>query len=254
MLRAMQVPARLRAIIAVALTPAFAVVGFAHGWLLSPKQAALIVLFATPAVAFLAWLALGGARDPHGPPDGTAAGRWSAPSRMFHWVMALCILGASALFYWMSNLDFANDEAASRATFRQWLVVHKSLGLVVLFLVLLRAAWNLAVQRPPLPVDMTRRQRAVALAVHRAIYALMLATPVFGWAASMTFGAGTSFFGLFDMPLLLSKDEALVKFFHPGHKYLAWTLLALVGLHVAAALWHHLVRRDATLWRMLPGR
>lgn len=250
----MRVKPTLRAIIAIALTPAFAIIGFANGWLLSPRQVALITLFATPAVAFLAWLALGGARDHRGPPDGVEHRRWSGPSRVFHWVMALCILGASALFYWMSNFDFVHDEAASRATFREWLVVHKSLGLIVIALVAFRAGWNLVVKRPPLPPTMSRRQRALAHAVHYSIYGLMVVTPFFGWAASMTFGASTSFFGLFDMPVLLPKDDDLVEFFHPGHKYLAWTLLALVGLHIAAALWHHAVKRDATLWRMLPGR
>jgi cytochrome b561 len=90
--------------------------------------------------------------------------------------------------------------------------------------------------------------------VHGLVYLLMVAVPVFGWAASMTYGAKTTFFDLFTLPMWLGKDETLVKFFHPGHRYLAWTLLALVGLHVAAALWHHAIKRDATLWRMLPGR
>ena len=243
----------LRVVIAVTLAPALAVIGFASGWLLSPKQAGLMALFATPAIAFLAWSGLGGAWDRHGPPGGLDRRRWSRTSRAFHWLMALCILGTTTLFYWMSNLDFANDEAASRQTFREWLVVHKSLGLIVLFLVAFRGAWNLVVPRPPLPRTMSRRQRQVAHAVHFTIYGLMLLVPLFGWAASMTYGATTSFFGLFEMPALLSKDDELVAFFHPGHRYLAWTLLALVGLHIAAAIWHHRVARDATLWRMLPG-
>lgn len=245
---------RTRTLLAIATTPVLAGVGLAAGWLISLKQAALMALFATPAVAFVIWLLLGGAADRRGPPDARPAARWTATSRTFHWVMALCILAATALFYWMSNLDFKNDEAASRAIFREWLVVHKSLGLIVLFLVAFRATWNLRVKRPPLPGAMTTRQRRIAHGVHGLIYVLMVAVPIFGWAASMTFGAKTTFFGLFTLPAWLDKDDALVKFFHPGHRYLAWALLALVGLHMAAALWHHAVKRDATLWRMLPGR
>jgi cytochrome b561 len=243
-----------RALIAVATAPVLAGLGLSAGWLVSVKQAALVTLFATPVAAFLVWLLIGGAAATSGPPDGQRVARWTATSRAFHWVMALCILGTTALFYWMSNLDFKNDEAASRVLFRQWLAVHKSLGLTVLFLVGLRAAWNLAVKRPELPATMSERQRRVAHVVHGLIYLLMVAVPVFGWAASMTYGGKTTYFDLFTMPVWLEKNETLVKFFHPGHRYLAWLLLALVGLHVVAALWHHAIKRDATLWRMLPGR
>jgi cytochrome b561 len=113
-------------------------------------------------------------------------------------------------------------------------------------------AWNLAVRRPPLVGVDSAAQRLALSAVHVTLYALMLAVPVVGWFASMTYGGKTSFFGLYELPMLFGKDDDLVKLFYPAHTYGAWILLALVGLHAAAAVWHHAVKRDATLVRMLP--
>lgn len=246
----------LRAIVAVAAAPVAAVAGFATGALPTPRIALLVCLLTTPLVALLAWAALGGAWERRGPPGGMAAhpARWSAVSRSFHWLMAFCILGTAALMYWMQGIDVANGGLAARLEYRRWLALHKSVGLVVVFLVLFRWAWNRRVPRPPLHGADSRPQQIAVHAVHHSIYLLMLVVPLLGWAASMTYGGKTSFFGLFDMPMLLGKDEELVKVFYPGHVYLSWALLAIVGLHTAAAIWHHSRLRDATLWQMLPGR
>lgn len=246
----------LRAIVAVAAAPVAAVAGFATGALPTPRIALLVGLLTTPLVALLVWAVLGGLWDRRGPPGGVVGGpaRWSAVSRSFHWLMAACILGTAALMYWMQGIDVAAGGQPARLVYRGWLGIHKSVGLIVLFLVLFRWAWNRRVPRPPLHGADARPQRAAVHAVHHSIYLLMLVVPLLGWFASMTYGGKTHFFGLFDMPMLFGKDEQLVKVFYPGHVYLSWALLGIVGLHTAAALWHHLRVKDATLWQMLPGR
>lgn len=86
----------------------------------------------------------------------------------------------------------------------------------------------------------------------RTIYLGMLAVPFLGWSASMTYGGRTHFFGLFELPVLLPKNIEWANILQPAHIWAAWTLLALVGLHVVAALWHHFIKKDATLVQMLP--
>lgn len=240
----------VRTVVALATAPAVATVAFALGGIGGPRQALLVALTALPLTALAVWLLLGGGRAPASDPGE----RWSALSRAFHWATAFAILGTSALMYWMQGIDFSGDNQAARAEYRGWLALHKSIGLCVLLLVPLRMAWNLAVQRPPLVGVDSATQRLALSAVHVTLYALMLAVPVVGWFASMTYGGKTSFFGLYELPMLFGKDDDLVGLFYPAHKYGAWILLALVGLHAAAAVWHHTLRRDATLVRMLPGR
>ena len=167
--------------------------------------------------------------------------------------MACCILGTAALMYWMQGIDFSGDEPAARAQYRWWLEVHKSVGLVVLLLVPLRMIWNFSVERPPVLGIGSRAQRFSLSLVHGAVYALMLAVPVAGCLASQAYGGSVSFFGLVELPTLVGRDEIIVNLFYYGHMYGAWLLLGLVGVHIAAAFWHHLHVRDVTLTRMFPA-
>lgn len=210
------------------------------------REAVLVSLLATPIVALGIWLLLGGGRADLG------TARWSVGSRLFHWLMALCVLGAASLMFWMQGIDVVDD--ASRARYRGWLEIHKSLGLSVLLLVPLRMLWNLAVPRPPLAGGDVPARRYAVSAVHGTLYALMLAIPVAGYLAVQAYGGEVHFFGLFRLPTLIGPDDDIVLLFYYGHVYGAWLLLCLVGGHVAAALWHHLYRRDPTLLRMLPLR
>jgi cytochrome b561 len=239
----------LRITAAFATAPAAATLAFVCGGIGGPRQALLVALTSLPLAALAVWMLLGGGRVP-----ATAPGeRWSALSRAFHWATAIAILGCSALMYWMQGIDFSGDNQAARAEYRGWLALHKSIGLCVLLIVPLRMAWNLASRRPPLVGVDSAAQRLALSAVHVTLYSLMLAVPVVGWFASMTYGGKTQFFGLFELPMLFGKDDDLVKVFYPAHTWGSWLLLALVGLHAAAAVWHHAVKRDATLVRMLPG-
>jgi cytochrome b561 len=208
-------------------------------------------LAALPVVVVAAWLLVGlfGARL------APRAGRvpWSAPSRLFHWVMAFATLGTTSLMYYSQVYEAqAASSPVARAQYGELLRLHKSIGLVVLFLVAFRFAWNRFRPRPALPATLSAPQRRLALGAHGTLYALMLAIPLLGWFASMAYGGRTHFFGLFELPRWLGKDVEAAVVYRNGHIWLGWLMFAVLALHVGAALWHHFAKRDATLAQMLP--
>jgi cytochrome b561 len=130
---------------------------------------------------------------------------------------------------------------------------HKWIGVTVLALMCLRLVWRLAHRPPPLPT-MPAWQRRAAVGVHWALYALLLAIPVSGWLYSSAAGVPTVYLGLWQLPDLVAKDKALADLLRLAHVALNFALLALVVVHVAAALKHHFVDRDGLIVRMWPGR
>ncbi|MBP6513849.1 MAG: cytochrome b [Steroidobacteraceae bacterium] len=241
----------VRGILAVSAAPLAAALALRAGAIGGPREALLVALVALPLAALVTWRVLGGGRPL---PGGGHAEPWSLPSRAFHWLFALAILGTGALMFWMQGIVTDPDNAAQRADYREWLALHKSIGLVVLFLAPARMLWNMAVRRPPLLGVETLAQRSALAAVHATLYALMFVVPVAGALASQAYGGKAAFFGWFTLPQFVGRDEDLVNLLYPTHVYGSWILLGLVGLHAAAAVWHHAMKRDATLLRMLPDR
>jgi cytochrome b561 len=174
---------------------------------------------------------------------------WSSLSKVFHWTIAGSVMLTTVIMYYMINLGDTTVPEYSRL-----LKTHKSLGLIVLFLVAFRFGWNRWRARPPLADSLTPLQRLASTTMHRVLYGFMLIVPLLGWMASMTYGGKTSFFGLFELPVWLPKNIEWANVLQPAHVWLAWGMVVFVGVHFAAALWHHLVRRDLTLERMLPRR
>ena len=174
--------------------------------------------------------------------------RWGATSQLLHWIIAVLILSIGAVGLVMGELP--------RSPKWFWVyTLHKSLGLTVLALVLVRIAWRLYAGAPP-PVEGTPRWQArLASLTHGAIYVLILAMPLSGWLYDSASGLRPfRWFGLAEVPKLSPPHEALADAMHETHELLFWVLIALVIGHAGAALYHHFVRRDATLARMLPRR
>lgn len=221
------------------------------GDLNSTKQLLQILLFAWPATIVVAWIGM--AAFSRGSADLSARVEgWNGLSKAFHWVMALSILATTALMYYMVNIGDLTIEV-NRAEYSRLLKTHKSLGLLVLFLVLVRLLWNRRKARPPLPAGMSATQIKASKATHHFLYATMFVVPLLGWMASMTYGGRTWFFGLFELPVWLPKNVEWAKVLQPAHIWLAWGMLAFVGVHAAAALWHHFIKKDATVTQMLPS-
>ena len=174
--------------------------------------------------------------------------RWGATSQLLHWTIAVLILSIGVIGLVMGELP--------RSPKFFWVyTVHKSLGLTVLALVLVRIAWRLYAGAPP-PVEGTPRWQArLASLTPGAIYVLILAMPLSGWLYDSASGLRPfRWFGLAEVPKLSPPHEALADAMHETHELLFWVLIALVIGHAGAALYHHFVRRDATLARMLPRR
>jgi cytochrome b561 len=177
-----------------------------------------------------------------------SADRWGGISQLLHWTIAVLILSIGAVGLVMGELP--------RSPKWFWVyTAHKSLGLTVLALVIVRIAWRLYAGAPR-PVPGTPRWQAMlASLTHGAIYLLILAMPLSGWLYDSARGLRPlRWFGLAAVPKLSPPNEALAEAMHNAHELLFWALIALVTGHAAAALHHHFVRRDATLARMLPPR
>jgi cytochrome b561 len=129
---------------------------------------------------------------------------------------------------------------------------HKSFGITILGLAVIRLAWRLFNRPPPEP-PMPRWQLAAARINHWALYAILFAMPVSGWLMSSASNIPVSWFGLVQLPDFVAPDRVLKERFHDLHVLLSYALYALAGLHVAAALKHQFVDRDGLLLRMLPG-
>ncbi|MES2753632.1 MAG: cytochrome b [Pseudomonadota bacterium] len=172
------------------------------------------------------------------PPD-----RYSRGAIAFHWVIA-------ALVVFNLWLGIAHDSLP-----RDWQVmpVHKAVGITVLVLTFGRIAWRFSHPAPPLPPTVAGFERVAAYVSHYAFYVLLLVMPLTGWAmSSSTKAKPFDWFGVFTVPKLpVSADVS--KFGHDAHELLGWGMLALVVLHVAAALRHHFLLRDSVLARMTPG-
>ena len=174
------------------------------------------------------------------------ANGWGLVSLALHWTTALLVVAMAGLGLWMTGLDPSLFKLKVYA-------LHKSLGLTVLGLTALRIAWLLVGRRPAM-LPGPGWQRLAALASHAGLYVLLLLVPLSGWWYNSTAGFPLRWFGLVALPPLGGADAALKAIARERHEALFYTLAALVVLHVAAALWHHLHLRDATLTRMLGRR
>ena len=172
--------------------------------------------------------------------------RWGPVSQALHWAIALLVVVMAAIGLSLDALPRSPD----------WFWVydlHKSLGLLVLALVVLRLAWRLYAGAPPPVPGLPRLQRLAAGATHWLLYLLVLAMPLSGWLYDSASGLRPlRWFGQFAVPKLVAPDEDLAGDLHDLHEDLFVILLAVVLAHVAAAAWHHVFRGDATLARMLP--
>jgi cytochrome b561 len=172
---------------------------------------------------------------------------WGSVARAFHWILGITIFGMLAFGWWMNHIPARPDRFFYRN-------IHADIGYTVLLLTVLRLLWRLMNPTPALPSDTPRWQRIAAHISHGAIYVVIILVTMMGWAHS---GAHTpdysSWFGLFHVPQITSPDKAAADAFEDRHIFLAYVLLALIVVHLAAAAWHHFVKRDRVAARMVDG-
>ena len=175
--------------------------------------------------------------------DGTS--RYRPVAKLLHWLTALLVLGMLGVGLWMVGLPISLTKLYVYA----W---HKCIGLTVLVLTVLRLLWRTYSPPPPLPGTVTAWERRLAPWGHAALLVLLLAMPISGWLMSSAGGVSVRWFGVIDLPDLVPRDPLTFEMLRTLHHWLAWTLMAVLALHVAAVVHHDLFRRDGIFRRMSP--
>jgi cytochrome b561 len=171
--------------------------------------------------------------------------RYGITAQALHWIVAGLIVTQYVLARMAAHLPLSARKLALLAQ-------HKSFGMTVFMLAVIRLVWRLKNPAPPLPTDMRRGERFLAHATHVSFYVLLFAMPLSGWLMSSAKNYSVSWFGAFSWPNLIAPHEAAFNFFKALHHLLSNVLFAIASLHVLAALKHHFWNRDDFLVRMLP--
>jgi cytochrome b561 len=170
--------------------------------------------------------------------------RFTALQRLLHWLMAVCIL--AMLFIGVGMVSTVMPKYLPLVS------IHKSLGIAILVLALIRLSVRLRYGAPALPTDLSEPMKLAAYLSHYALYALMIAMPLLGWAMLSAAAYPVVVFGHTFLPAILPQSDSLHTLLWNAHFYLAFAFFALVLMHVAAALFHALVRRDGVFETMAP--
>ncbi len=170
--------------------------------------------------------------------------RYGAVAQLFHWAIVALIVIQFVLANKAADLPLGPAKIATLAT-------HKSFGMTIFGLAILRLIWRWFNPVPRIPSGPRWQQRAAHVS-HWLLYALILVTPLVGWLMSSARNFPVSWFGLVTLPDFVAPNKAAYDFFHSTHEALAITLLCVALVHAAAALKHHFIDRDNVLRRMLP--
>jgi len=178
-------------------------------------------------------------------PNQSSPTRYGAVAQTFHWVIAALVVTQFVLANLAEDLPIGVHKLALLAR-------HKSFGMTVLMLAILRVLWRLTHRPPELPSAMKPVERMLAQSTHVAFYVLLFAMPLTGWLMSSAKNYSVSWFGLFTWPNLIGKNEAAFNLLRSTHGILSAVLFAIAVLHILAALKHHYWHKDDVLLRMLP--
>jgi len=176
----------------------------------------------------------------------TSTPAYTVTARALHWLTAILVLTQIPLGLAIVNVDLG---AWKDGLYN----LHKSIGAILIPIVLFRLAYRLTHPPAPLPSDIPPAQRFAAEALHWALYALLIVQGVTGWVATSAYPAPIPVFGLFELPPIWGEDRALADRLYVVHRFVGITLAVLLVGHIGAALQHHFIRRDRVLMRMVSG-
>ncbi|NNF51329.1 MAG: cytochrome b [Gammaproteobacteria bacterium] len=174
------------------------------------------------------------------------AERYGIVSQAFHWLIVVLIIVQYQMGRIAEDLPLGFDKLVLMSR-------HKSLGMTILGLALLRLLWRLANKSPGSPPGLHRALQGLGRTTHVALYGLLLALPITGWLASSYANSPVSWWGWFTVPDLVMPDKENFERLSELHQLLTRFLIVVVTLHAAAALVHHFYFKDDVLRRMLPG-
>ena len=172
-----------------------------------------------------------------------AAGGYAPIAKALHWAVA--VLAISLIAVGIGREFMPKGPTRDFVT-----MLHKATGIVVLLLMIWRLQWRVMNPPPPPEPGLKRWQVGLSHAAHWSLYAILIAMPLIGWAGSNAAGRPVSMYGLFDLPAMVSEDKPLRETLFWLHGVLGYAALALIVVHVGAALYHRYVLKDAVLARM----
>jgi len=171
---------------------------------------------------------------------------YSLAARTLHWVTAALVLTMIPIGIAMANANFG---AAQDTLYH----LHRSIGALLIPIVIVRLLYRLGHPAPPLPADVPAIQQFAAHATHWGLYALLVVQPFVGWIATSAYRAPVLFFWLFEIPPIWPEDRAFSERLFVAHRFLGILMALMICAHIAGALYHHFVRKDRVLMRMLSG-
>lgn len=173
---------------------------------------------------------------------------YTSTQKLLHWALFVLVV----LLYSLTFADdlFSRDNPVRDTAWK----LHISFGLLLAVLVAWRVVLRLVRGAPALPPEMNGLEKGGARFAHMLLYALIIAIPVLGILLTWFRGDALSFFGLMTVPAPFPPDRAMARTVRGAHSLCANAILIVAGLHALAALWHHFIRHDTVLARMLPVR
>jgi cytochrome b561 len=172
--------------------------------------------------------------------------RYSRTAILFHWLIALLIIGAFTLGLVMTDIP---GITPTKLKYYSW---HKWAGVTILTLAALRLLWRLTHRAPAYPATMKGWEKTAAHGLHSLLYVLMFAVPLSGYFYTLAAGVPVVWFGVVELPVLIAPNPELKPVLKALHYWLNMGLAAAVGIHIAAALKHVVIDRDRVMQRMLP--
>jgi cytochrome b561 len=176
----------------------------------------------------------------------TSSGSYSSGQKSLHWIIAIAVLCSVPAGLVMVRIPqgVLQDRLYD---------LHRSLGMTILVLALIRLALRIARGAPPPVATLTSFQRTASAVVHRLLYVLIVLMPLVGWAAMSAYGGDWSVFGVFAPQPIMPKSETLSNVFFKLHDLGGFMILGVILVHIGAALMHGFILRDGVLARMLPN-
>jgi cytochrome b561 len=175
-----------------------------------------------------------------------AGAAYTVTARVLHWITAVLVLGMIVVGFVIAN------EWGGRWQ-EQLYDLHKSTGAVLIPIIIVRLLYRFTHAPAPLPADIPAVQQFAAHVTHYALYALLVVQPIVGWIATSAYPAPVPIYGLFNLPPIWAEDRALSEQLFAAHRYMGVAIAVFAAMHIGAALYHHVVRKDRVLMRMVTG-
>lgn len=172
--------------------------------------------------------------------------QYRGPARLIHWVMAVLVLAMIPVGVIMTQQGL--DRSLQNSLF----IFHKNIGVLLLILIVIRLGYRLTHKPAPLPPDIPEWQHRIAGLSHAALYALLFVMPVAGYVRVKAGGFPIETLDALGVPALVPRSDALAEVAKTIHYFGGLAIAALIAMHVGAALYHGVVRRDGVFSRMWP--